>query len=94
MDKTSLIGVILGVIAVGLGMILKGVPVIALLNPAAFLIIFLGTVAAVVAAFPTKVIKNVPVLFKVIFKENEEHDINELIYRFTKWLNLQEKKVY
>src|SRR5699024_8752563 len=92
MDKTSLIGVILGVIAVGVGMILKGVPVSALLNPAAFLIIFLGTAAAVVAAFPTKVIKNIPALFKVIFKETQDYDINELIYRFTKWAELTRKE--
>ena len=46
MDKTSIIGLILGLIAVGVGMVLKGVGVTALINPAALLIIILGTVAA------------------------------------------------
>lgn len=92
MDKTSLIGVILGIIAVGVGMVLKGVPVNALFNPAAILIIFVGTAAAVIVAFPTKVIKNIPALFKVIFKENREDDINELIYRFTKWAELTRRE--
>ena len=36
MDKTSIIGVILGIVAVGVGMYLKGVAFSALLNPAAF----------------------------------------------------------
>lgn len=52
MDKTSIIGIMLGLIAVGVGMVLKGVSVAALINPAAILIILLGTVAAVTIAFP------------------------------------------
>lgn len=85
MDKTSIIGLILGVIAVGLGMILKGVTIESLLNPAAFLIIILGTVASVLIAFPTRVIKNVPSLFKIIFTEKDEVNIKDLINRFTEW---------
>lgn len=69
MDKTSIFGVILGIIAVGVGMVLKGVPISALANPAAFLIIVVGTVAAVAIAFPTSEIKRVPKLFGVLFKE-------------------------
>lgn len=85
MDKTSIIGLILGIIAVGLGMILKGVSIDALLNPAAILIILGGTVAAVLIAFPTRVIKNIPNLVKIVFVEKEDVDIKELIDNFTKW---------
>ena len=85
MDKTSVIGIVLGVVAIGLGMILKGITFESLLNPAAFLIIIFGTIASVLIAFPTRVIKNVPYLFKIIFTENNEVDIKELIEKFTTW---------
>lgn len=92
MDKTSVIGVILGFIAVGLGTIMKGVTIDAFFNPAALLIIFVGTAAAVLIAMPTRVIKNVPQLFKVIMKENEEHDISQLIKMFTEWAELTRRE--
>ncbi|MDP4170753.1 MAG: flagellar motor protein MotA, partial [Bacillota bacterium] len=47
MDKTSIIGIILSIVAVGVGMVFKGVSPIALANPAAILIIILGTISAV-----------------------------------------------
>lgn len=84
-DKTSFIGIILGVVAVGLGMFMKGITVEALLNPAAYLIIIAGTIATVLIAFPARAIKNVPSLFKIIFTEQNDIDINELINNFTKW---------
>ena len=85
MDRTSVIGVILGVIAIGVGMILKGISFEALLNPAAFLIIIFGTIAAVLIAFPTRVIKNIPSLFKILFLEQQKYDEKELILTFTNW---------
>lgn len=69
MDKTSLIGLILAVIGVGVGMVLKGVGVGVLVNPAAILIIILGTIGTVTIAFPTSEIKKVPKLFGIIFTE-------------------------
>lgn len=52
MDFATLIGIILGVVAVVVGMVVKGADVMALVNPAAALIIFVGTFAAVCIAFP------------------------------------------
>lgn len=92
MDKTTVIGVILGVVAVGLGMIMKGITLDALINPAAILIILAGTAAAVIIAFPTRVIKNVPNLFKVLFKENKDQDIGDLIQLFTEWAELTRRE--
>ncbi|WP_210364116.1 flagellar motor stator protein MotA [Bacillus sp. REN3] len=92
MDKTSIIGVILGIIAVGVGMVLKGVEVQALLNPAAFLIIILGTVAAVTIAFPSNELKKVPKLFGIIFKERELVDPSTLIRLFSEWAQLARKE--
>lgn len=92
MDKTSVIGVILGFVAIGIGIVMKGVSVITLFNPAALLIILAGTVAAVLIAFPTRVIKNVPALFKILFTEKEKYNMEELISQFTTWAELTRRE--
>ncbi|MBE4909542.1 flagellar motor stator protein MotA [Bacillus luteolus] len=92
MDKTSLIGIILGILAVGVGMAYKGVSPVALLNPAAILIILLGTVAAVTIAFPTKEIKRIPKLFGVLFKEQKMTTIEQLIPMFSEWATIARKE--
>ena len=92
MDKTSLIGIILGLIAVFVGMVLKGVSLSALINPAAILIIIVGTVAVVVTAFPTSEIKRVPKLFKIIFTEKEQMKPEELIKMFSDWAIIARKE--
>ena len=66
MDFATLIGIILGVVAVVVGMVVKGADVMALVNPAAALIIFVGTFAAVCIAFPMNQLKKIPKLFKVL----------------------------
>lgn len=92
MDKTSVIGIILGVIAVGLGMYFKGVSPAVLINPAAILIILVGTAAAVVIAFPTHEIKKVPKLFKVIFTESTTPTVEQLIPLFVDWANIARRE--
>ncbi|WP_405099044.1 flagellar motor stator protein MotA [Oceanobacillus sp. FSL H7-0719] len=92
MDKTSIIGIILGLIAVGVGMVLKGVGVAALINPAALLIIFLGTAASVIIAFPASTIKNVPSYFRVLLKNDKQVELPELIEIFTEWSNQTRKE--
>lgn len=85
MDKTSIIGLILGVIAIGLGMMLKGLSLGAFLNPAALLIIIFGTIASVLIAFPVRTIKNIPQYFKILFQDKDEYNIVQLIDMFTAW---------
>ncbi|MBP2241883.1 chemotaxis protein MotA [Cytobacillus eiseniae] len=92
MDKTSIIGLILGFIAVFVGMVLKGVPIVALANPAAILIILLGTAATVIIAFPTSEIKRVPKLFGVIFKEKKQMNPTDLIQLISEWAQLARKE--
>lgn len=92
MDKTSIIGIILSIIAVGVGMVFKGVSPIALANPAAILIIILGTISAVTIAFPTNEIKKVPKLFGVIFKEQKLLGHSDLIRLFADWAQLARKE--
>ncbi|MFC4023890.1 flagellar motor stator protein MotA [Oceanobacillus longus] len=92
MDKTSIIGLILGLVAIGVGMVLKGVSVMALVNPAAILIILLGTVAAVTIAFPASTLKKVPVLFKILFTEQNHIDRKDLIQMFSEWADQTRKE--
>lgn len=67
MEKSTLIGIIGGVGSVGVGMAMKGADPHSLLNPAAFLIIFAGTAAALFNAFPMVQMKKFPKLMKIIF---------------------------
>lgn len=92
MDKTSLIGLLLAIVAVGVGMVFKGVSPSVLINPAALLIILLGTIAAVVIAFPTSEIKKVPKLLGIIFKEQKTPTIQELIPLFSDWAQVARKE--
>jgi chemotaxis protein MotA len=92
MDKTSIIGIILGFIAVGVGMVLKGVNPMVVVNPAAILIIILGTIATVTIAFPTSEIKKVPKLFKILFTEQKLVDPKSLIEFFSEWAQLARKE--
>lgn len=92
MDKTSIIGIILGIVAIFLGMVLKGVSPTVLINPAAILIIIIGTIAAVTIAFPTNEIKKVPKLFGVLFRERDTYTIQELIVFFTEWAQIARKE--
>lgn len=92
MDKTSIIGLIIGFVAIGVGMVLKGVSFTALNNPAAILIIIFGTIAAVTIAFPTNEITKVPKLFKIIFTEQKLMDSTELIRLFSEMAQLARKE--
>ena len=67
MEKSTLIGVVGGVAAVGIGMALKGADPHALINPAAFLIIIAGTAAAIFNAFPMVELKKFPKLCGILF---------------------------
>ncbi|MGO0059184.1 flagellar motor stator protein MotA [Brevibacillus fluminis] len=92
MEKSTYIGLGLGVIAVGLGMVLKGASLAALVNPAAFLIIIAGTAAAVMIAFPMNEMKKVPKLFGVLFKEQALPNKRELINQFMNWASIARRE--
>lgn len=57
MDLSTVLGLVIGLVALLVGMTLKGVTPDALFNMAAILIIIGGTVAAVVIAFPMSELK-------------------------------------
>lgn len=92
MDITSLVGIIIAFIAVGVGMVFKGVSPMVVINPAALLIIILGTIGAVTIAFPTSELKKIPKLFGILFKEKKMPSIQELIPLFSDWAQVARKE--
>ncbi|RFU67927.1 flagellar motor protein MotA [Peribacillus saganii] len=92
MDKASIIGFVLGLIGVFVGMYMKHVSPSVLLNPAAILIIIVGTMGAVVTAFPMSELKKVPKLFKIIFSEQVLTTPEELIKTFSEWAVIARKE--
>lgn len=92
MDKTSLFGIILGIAVLVGGMILKGSDPSALINPAAIVIIFVGTFAALLNAFPMNELKRIPALFKVLFTDSKLITVKELIPVFTEWANIARRE--
>lgn len=85
MEKSTLIGIVLAVVSVVVGMFLKGASLSALLNPAAFLIIFVGTGATLCIAFPMSEVKKVTVLLKKVFQQPKLPDKSELVGKFVNW---------
>ncbi len=77
-----MIGIILGFLAVGLGMVLKGASLAALVNPAAFLIILVGTAASLFIGFPLDELKKFPQLIKIAFIKPQVKSKQELIQLF------------
>ncbi|MDG5473306.1 flagellar motor stator protein MotA [Jeotgalibacillus sp. ET6] len=92
MDKSTVFGIIFGFLAIGIGIVLKGVEPSALLNGPALMIIILGTVASVTIAFPMSELKRVPKLFGILFKENKSTDVKQVIRMFGEWAELARKE--
>ena len=82
MEKSTVIGVVSGIAAVGVGMALKGADPHALINPAAFLIIIGGTAAALFNAFTMKDLKKFPTLLKIIFAGHKLKSKQEILELF------------
>ena len=85
MEKSTVIGIFLGLIGVFVGMAIKGANMAILINPAAFLIIFVGTAASIFIAFPMSEVKKFPTLLKIAFTEQKLIPKAELIRLFTEW---------
>lgn len=92
MDTATVIGIFLGVIAVFVGMVVKGASLAVLINPAAFLIIIVGTIASVVIGFPGSELKRVPKLLKIIFTEQKTTSDIEIIKMFSQWADLARRE--
>ena len=79
MEQSTIIGVVLGLVAVVGGMVVKGASLTALINPAAFMIIILGTVACLFNAIPIDKIKQMPTMFKQLIRLQEMMTNQQLV---------------
>ncbi len=69
LELSTVVGLSLGVIAVVVGMMLKGASLASLINPAAIMIIFVGTAGAVLNALPMAQAKKFPLLLKKLLNK-------------------------
>lgn len=86
MDIATLVGIVLAIVAVVVGMIFKGADVGALANPAALMIIFVGTAGAVSIAVQGSHLKKLPKLFKIIFTTRKKDlSYTDILELFVRW---------
>ena len=86
MELTSIIGVVIGIVAVVGAMIFKHISFAVLINPAAIFVIFVGTAASVLNSFPGKDLKSLGKLFKILFTKQKlitELEIIEMMISFS-----------
>jgi chemotaxis protein MotA len=91
MDLISLIGTILAFLVVIIGTVLKGSSVEALWNPAAFVIVFVGTFAALLVQNPGQVLKRALSIFPMIYKP-PQHQPSDLISRIVGWSEISRRQ--
>ena len=82
MEMSTVIGVFMGFISVFVGMILKGAPLTAMNNPAAFLIIIGGTCSCLFIGINMNQLKTLPKLVKMTFHKPALHEKAELLKLF------------
>jgi chemotaxis protein MotA len=93
MKNSTIIGLVLGFSALIVGMFLKGAPLVSLINnPAAYVIIFVGTAASVFMAFPMQDLKMVPQVCRVIFSEPQLLPRQQLIIIFMEWATITRRE--
>ncbi|MCQ6561695.1 flagellar motor stator protein MotA [Paenibacillus mendelii] len=92
MEKSTVIGVVLGVLAVLVGMTLKGAPISNLVNGAAIMIIFVGTAASLFIGFPLSELAKFPQLIKMIFFPQKLMPRQDLIQMFTQWATITRRE--
>ncbi|MFD2614523.1 flagellar motor stator protein MotA [Paenibacillus gansuensis] len=92
MEKSTLIGIFLGIFAVVVGMLLKHAPLSSFNNPAAFVIIIVGTFASLFMAFPMSEIKNFPKLLGLAFKGQKLLPKQDIIRMFMEWATITRRE--
>jgi chemotaxis protein MotA len=91
MDKLSVIGVLLALFALIGGSILKGAGVSGLVNPAAFIIVIVGTIASIMLHTPMSTFKHGMKIVKWVFKPPHQ-DPESLIARVVEWSGVARKQ--
>lgn len=91
MDFLSIIGLLLAILAITVGAILKGAGLEALLSSAAFMVVIVGTMAAICVQTPLAVMKRALAILPWIFKP-PRHAPEELIRKMVDWSNVSRKQ--
>lgn len=91
MDLVSLIGTILAFLVIIVGTILKGSTVGALLNPAAFVIVFCGTIAALMVQTPGSVLRRALAMLPMVYRPPVHHP-SDLIARIIGWSEISRRQ--
>jgi chemotaxis protein MotA len=91
MDLYSVIGLILAVIAITVGAVLKGAGLQALLSAAAFMIVVVGTTAAIMLQTPNNVMRRAMTMLPWIFVP-PRFSAEALIVKLTAWSQLSRKQ--
>ena len=91
MDMVSIIGTILGFLVIIIGTVLKGSTVGALWNPAAFVIVFFGTLAAVLVQNQGKVLKHALSMMRMVYRP-PLHRPSDLISRIVGWSEISRRQ--
>ncbi|WP_274363972.1 flagellar motor stator protein MotA [Paenibacillus thermotolerans] len=93
MEKSTIIGLVLGLIAVFYGMVLKGAHLSALFDSsAAYLIILGGTAASLFIGFPMSELKKFPKLMKIAFVGQKLPQKSEIISMFMEWATITRRE--
>ncbi|TCL54004.1 chemotaxis protein MotA [Kineothrix alysoides] len=92
MDITTILGLIVGLTAIIGAMYFKHLSPTIFLNPAAFFVIIVGTVATILNSYPLKNLKSIGALFKIIFTNQQSTDIAELIKQMVALANEARKE--
>lgn len=79
MELTTLLGIIVGFLAVIGAMIFKHISFSVFLNPAAFFVIFVGTAATILNSYPGENLKSLGALFKILFTKQKTISETEII---------------
>mgnify|MGYP001107959314 CR=1 FL=1 len=91
MDTLSLVGVILALVSLLIGSVLKGAGLGALWSPAAFVIVIMGTIAAILVQTPMATFKRAMAIAGWAFKPPPTGD-QELISKIIEWSNIARKQ--
>ena len=91
MDFLSITGLLLAAVAIILGAILKGAGIHALLSAAAFMIVVVGTAAAICVQTPMKVMKRALAMFPWILRPPNYEPVR-MIRKIIDWSNISRRQ--
>jgi chemotaxis protein MotA len=91
MDLMTIIGLVLSMVALVGGAVLKGAGAKSLIGGAAFVIVIVGTIAAILVQTPGPVVKHALKLAKWLFKPPTQ-DGHKLIEKIVEWSNVSRKQ--